>query len=111
MEKALCDIKYESGILSVSIDGEIDHHTAKPLREKIDAAIYLYRAPKVVIRMPNVGFMDSAGLGLILGRYAKVSELGGELTVADPEPGAEKILRLAGADKLIRIEKSGEVLK
>ena len=68
-------------------------------------AIFLYRAESVVLGLGGVGFMDSAGLGLILGRYAKVRELGGRLTVADPTPEAEKILRLAGADKLVTIKK------
>ncbi|MBQ7160261.1 MAG: anti-sigma factor antagonist [Clostridia bacterium] len=105
MDKIKCDIKYADGELRVELSGEIDHHTAKGLRERIDTAIFLYRAESVVLGLGGVGFMDSAGLGLILGRYAKVRELGGRLTVADPTPEAEKILRLAGADKLVTIKK------
>ena len=106
MEKAFCRSEYDNGRLTIRVTGEIDHHTAKPLREEMDTAIYLYRAASVTIDLRGVGFMDSAGLGLILGRYAKIKELGGRLTVADPEPSVEKILRLAGCEKLMSINKS-----
>ncbi len=110
MEKVKCDISCTGGELRAELSGEIDHHTAKALREKLDAAIYLYRAPSVVLGLSGVGFMDSAGLGLILGRYAVARDLGGKVSVSDPQPEVERILRLAGTDKLIAIKKS-EVAK
>jgi stage II sporulation protein AA (anti-sigma F factor antagonist) len=106
MDKIKCDIKYADGELRVELSGEIDHHTAKGLRERIDTAIFLYRAESVVLGLGGVGFMDSAGLGLILGRYAVARDLGGKVSVADPQPEVERILRLAGTDKLIAIKKS-----
>lgn len=109
MDNITCKTVYSAGVLTVTVSGEIDHHTAKPLRERIDAAIYLFRAPSVVMDVAGVSFMDSAGLGLILGRYTKIRELGGRMTVRAPTPETEKILRLAGADKLIEIvKKEGE---
>ena len=106
MDKIKSEIKNEGGELRAEISGEIDHHTAKALREKLDAAIYLYRAPRVTLGLSGVGFMDSSGLGLILGRYAVARALGGKVSVADPPPEVEKILRLAGTDKLVTIKKS-----
>jgi len=50
--------------------------------------------------------MDSSGLGLILGRLSRIQELGGELVIADPTLQVMKILRLAGLEKKIRIERS-----
>lgn len=110
MDKINCEIKYADCGLRAIISGEIDHHTAKPIREKIDSAIYLYRPGVLTIDLCSVGFMDSAGLGLILGRYAKIRDLGGKLYVSDPSPEVEKILRLAGTDKLVTIMRS-EVAK
>lgn len=106
MDRIRCDIEYDGGILVIKLAGEIDHHTAKALREEIDTSLYLYRAATVILDLSGVGFMDSAGLGLILGRYTKVKELGGRLIVANPEPSVDKILTLAGTRKLITIKKT-----
>lgn len=110
MEVIKCDIEYDEGILIVKPMGEIDHHSAKPLREQIDTALYLYRPSTVIMDLSGVGFMDSSGLGLILGRYTKAKDLGGKLIVANPGPSVERVLNLAGTHKLITIKKN-EVIK
>lgn len=98
-----CEIKDK--ILYVSLTGEIDHHSAVGIRNEIDREIYK-RAPKcVILELSGVDFMDSSGLGLILGRYSKLSALGADLKIADPSPKTEEILRLAGIDRMIPIEK------
>ena len=53
--------------------------------------------------MSLVNFMDSSGLGLIMGRYAIMSELGGEVIVADPNPAIERIMTLAGMERVVKI--------
>lgn len=102
--------KYEMNddTLKITLSGEIDHHSAKEARAEIDRQIYYYRAKTVLLDLKNVGFMDSSGLGLILGRYTHVRETGGTLKVLDPTAGAERVLRLAGTDKLIPIIKSDD---
>ena len=92
--------------LIVRIPGEIDHHAAKALREEIDRAIFYHRPNTLVLSLSEVSFMDSSGLGLILGRLARIKELGGELVIADPNLQVMKILRLAGLERKIRIERS-----
>ena len=92
--------------LIIRIPGEIDHHSAKNLREEIDRAIFYHRPQTLVLTLSEVSFMDSSGLGLILGRLARIKELGGELVIADPTLQVMKILRLAGLEKKIRIEKN-----
>ena len=54
--------------------------------------------------MSSVGFMDSSGLGLIMGRYAVMKELGGEVVVQNPSPAIEKIMLLAGMERVVKIE-------
>lgn len=95
---------YSDNLLAIRVNGEIDHHTAASIRADIDREIYFYRAEKVVIDLSGVSFMDSSGLGIILGRYAKIKELGGTLAILDPTPEIMKILRLAGADRLVTIK-------
>jgi len=99
-----------ANILTIRIVGDIDHHTAAPLREEIDKEIYLYRCKTVIFDLSEVDFMDSSGLGLLMGRYNLVSELGGKIKIKNAPSCILKILKLSGADKLFIIEnnKSGE---
>ena len=103
-EKGFFEADYKSGLLGVRILGEIDHHSALGLRQGIDELILEYRPEKLVIDLSRVEFMDSSGLGLILGRYSAVKKLGGDMVVLNPTKGVMKILKLAGADRIIRIE-------
>lgn len=99
------DVSYEGKAVIVSLSGEIDHHNAATLRTGIDKLIYEKRPPKLVLDLENIAFMDSSGLGLIMGRYSLVRELGGELSVRNPNEGVLKICKLAGMERMIRIEK------
>ncbi len=90
--------------LKVSLYGEIDHHSASALREEIDQRIYEVKPKTLILDLKSIGFMDSSGLGLILGRYNKMKEIGGSLKVHNPASGAARVLKLAAADKIIPIE-------
>ena len=92
--------------MRVTIDGDIDHHSAKYIREQIDTAIFYCRPSEVVMDLSKVSFMDSSGLGLILGRFTRIREIGGHLKLLDPTPQTVKILELAGVGQLIAIEYS-----
>ena len=101
-------IGYESdfsgGLLVVRILGEIDHHSAVEMRTGIDEEIFERRPEKLILDLSGVEFMDSSGLGLILGRYATVQKIKGELVVLNPNDRVMKILKLAGAERIIKIE-------
>ena len=94
--------------LMITIEGEIDHHTAKFIRDEIDKAIYYYRPKSAVMDLSAITFMDSSGLGLILGRYTQMVQLGGTLKIKDPTPQITKILVLAGVDRLIPTQTSSK---
>ena len=106
MEGAKVESEFCNGMLSFRITGEIDHHTAVTVREQMDRDIYFFRPRLVVLTLDGVGFMDSSGLGLILGRYTRVRDLMGSMKIEDPTPQIEKILLLAGVDRLIPIVKT-----
>ena len=89
--------------LMIEIEGDVDHHTAKYIRSEIDKAIFYYRPQVALLNVGNVDFMDSSGLGLILGRYTRMKEIRGILKLSRPTPQIIKILTLAGVDKLIPI--------
>ena len=94
---------YSDGCLTVKLNGEIDHHSACDVRGEIDRQILFYKAREVILDLAQVGFMDSSGLGLIMGRYNRVTELGGVFKVGNPGRNAQRMLKMSGADKLIPI--------
>ena len=97
----VCDTA--GSILSIRIRGEIDHHTAAAIRQGIDATLFEKRPKTLILDLSAVGFMDSSGLGLIMGRYSVMKELGGEMTVWNPSPETRAILTLAGMERLVKI--------
>ncbi len=111
MENAKVQSEYCNNILCFRLSGEIDHHSAPVVREQMDRDIYFFRPKNVIMVLDGVGFMDSSGLGLILGRYTKIRDLQGTLKIEDPTPEIEKILKLAGVDKLIPVVKTGKAVK
>lgn len=75
--------------------GEIDHDAAQSLRMQLDDAL-VSRSPRtLIIDLGGVGFMDSSGVGLILGRGRHIGALGGRLTVQNPPRAVRRMLDLA----------------
>lgn len=91
----------------ISPSGEIDHHATKGLREKIDNVICSEHPKKIVFDFSRTAFMDSSGLGLILGRYRKAKEMGVELEIVNPGSKIYRILEMAGIDKMINVKGVG----
>lgn len=86
--------------LHIWLSGELDHHAARDLREQIDAAVERCKARELRLDFSDVGFMDSSGIGLIMGRYRLMQSRGGRLAVVGTSERLEKVMRLAGLDKL-----------
>lgn len=100
------DSEFTGTVLKIKLRGEIDHHSAVAVRSAIDDMIRSRRPHELVIDMSAVDFMDSSGLGLIMGRYNTMKEIGGGVTVADPNPATERIMNLAGLERIIKITRS-----
>ena len=98
-------VTYEvrNDVLVVRVGGEIDHHSAVAVRTGIDEKLSAERPLKVYLELSGVDFMDSSGLGLIMGRYALVKRYGGTLAVLDPSPAVLKIMKLAGMERMVSI--------
>ena len=94
---------YKDDVLTAKLQSEIDHHSAALIRGEIDDLLYKELPRQLVFELSDVNFMDSSGLGLVLGRYTKAKELGTEVIVKNPSKRIEKIFRMAGTDKLIKI--------
>ncbi len=96
---------YVGGVLELTISGDIDHHTAGGLRQKVDREIYFYRPKTVRLRLCEIDFMDSSGLGFFMGRFQLCKTLSSTFVLVDPPPRVLRILELSGMDKQLHIEK------
>lgn len=83
------------GALFAYLVGEIDHHAAQALREAIDIRLDRAAPERLTLDFGGVTFMDSSGVGLILGRQKRMQALGGSLIVQRPPAQIQKMLQLA----------------
>ncbi len=94
--------------LTLKITEEIDEHTTEKLRRKIDNEITRFLPRKVIFDFSNVSFMDSAGIGMLLGRYKVIKMLGGQLELANVNKQIERIFEISGILKIIPLVKNNE---
>ena len=94
----------KNGALIVRVTGDIDHHSAIGLREEIDGELERSSPKEMILDLGGTDFMDSSGLGLILGRVRKTGERGIRLTLLNPSEQIIRILRLAGVERSLNIE-------
>ena len=94
--------------LVASIMCDIDHHTAKPMREKIDRAMFEIRPRALVLDFSAVVFMDSSGMGLIMGRAECASALGIEVGLYGLSPSLSKLVKLCGLDRVKNLSVIGK---
>ncbi len=98
-------IDFDGETLYCRLSGEIDHHTALPIRLQTDDRIESCRPKHTVLDFTDVTFMDSSGIGLVMGRYKLLSEFGGTLEVTGLSNNSYKVMRLAGLDRIASISK------
>ena len=98
------DAERSDCVLILTLHGEIDHHGAVRVRTEMDELIYEERPQKVILDLSEIEFMDSSGLGLIMGRFALLQNLGGVLTLRNPNPRIMKIFELGGLGRMIQLE-------
>ena len=94
--------------LTLKIEEEIDEHATEKLRRKIDNEITRFLPRKVIFDFSNVTFMDSAGIGMLLGRYKIIKMLGGQLELLNVNKQIEKVFEISGILKIIPLIKNNE---
>ena len=90
--------------LLIKLTDEIDDHTTEKIRRIADYEIERHIPRKVVFDFNKVSFMDSAGIGLVLGRYKNASMLGGKVELINVNKSVYKILKMSGIIKLIPVK-------
>ncbi|WMJ23994.1 STAS domain-containing protein [Paludicola sp. MB14-C6] len=90
--------------ITAYIQGDIDHHTASEIREEIDACVERVRPSILRLDFKDVTFMDSSGIGLVMGRYKLVRSMSGEVRITNSSSHIKRVMKLAGLDKLAEFE-------
>lgn len=92
--------------LTVVIAGELDHCAAPQIRQMLDEMLEDPTVTHLTLDLENLSFMDSSGIGVLLGRLRRLQERGGSLSVKNMQPSVEKLFRLSGLHRVIGVEKS-----
>ncbi|GIM48286.1 anti-sigma F factor antagonist [Collibacillus ludicampi] len=89
--------------LVVRLQGELDHHTAEIVRERVEGELNKDLTPHLIMNLEGLSFMDSSGLGVILGRYKRVSQMGGRMALCSVNDTLLRLFELSGIQKILRI--------
>lgn len=95
------DFINDSKAVVVKINEEIDHHTCEKIKNKIDLAIEFRGARFLIFDFEGVNFMDSSGIGMVLGRYKLIQKRGGNVCVVSLKPTVRKIFKMSGIFKIL----------
>lgn len=99
------EISLSGEVITARLSGEIDHHSALGLRKEIDNSIELNMPSLVILDFERVSFMDSSGIGLIMGRYKNLSKRGASLSICGVNPNLYKMMRLSGIERIVKVDK------
>ena len=97
-------IQIREETVQACLSGENDQHSAAQMREKIDESVIQSGAKTLVLDFSLVTFMDSSGIGLVMGRFRLMQENGGELVLQNLPAPLRKVMKLAGLDKLAKFQ-------
>lgn len=100
------DLELKGNVLLVRLSGELDHHTSEDLRIKVSDMIERNNVNHIVLNLERLGFMDSSGLGVILGRYKQIKNNNGEMVVCSISPAVHRLFEMSGLFKIIRLEEN-----
>ncbi len=95
-------------VLCIRLSGELDHHCAEELRNRAVQAIERHDIRHIILNLEHLSFMDSSGLGVILGRYKQIKQLNGEMVVCAISPPIQRLFDLSGLFKIITLEPTEE---
>lgn len=98
-------LAFKDGVLTARLAGEIDHHTAREMREAIDDASQKLRPYRLRLDFSGVPFMDSSGVGLILGRVRLLSFWKGRVVLCGLSQSLDRMVELSGVESLAAVER------
>lgn len=98
------EIDVKGSVVTAYLSGELDHHTAAEMRNAVDSAIELNMPELLVLDFTGITFMDSSGIGLVMGRYRNLMRTGAKLNISGASPQIYKVMKLAGLERLATLD-------
>lgn len=95
------EMESKRNVLMVRLSGELDDHTADQVREKVNSVIEKENIKFLIFNLEKLTFMDSSGLGVILGRYRQMKQRNGEMIVCAVPPAVERLFNISGLFKVV----------
>lgn len=100
------ELEHSGKVLIVRLGGELDHHTADAVKTRMEDAISKGNVSHVVVNMKELKFMDSSGLGVILGRYKQVNGKGGKMVLCEVNPSVHRLFEMSGLFKILTVKEN-----
>lgn len=96
-------IEVKKRVMLATLIGELDHHAATQLRARFDRELAKHKIKTLIVDLSQVGFMDSSGVGLLIGRYRQMKLLGGGMCIVSASKTVNKMLTISGIRKLMKV--------
>ncbi len=103
-----CNFQLQEGKLTILVPRELDHHCADQLKQETDLLIDAYHVRKLIFDFSKTEFMDSSGIGVLLGRSKNMGYMGGQVIAQNLNDRVDKIFRVAGLYKMITVNPGEE---
>ncbi|WP_081756938.1 anti-sigma F factor antagonist [Gorillibacterium massiliense] len=100
------EIEQDRRYIIVRLAGELDHPTAETVKLRMEEALQEASAVNVILSLKDLTFMDSSGLGVILGRYKQVAAKGGKMIVCDIHPSVYRLFEMSGLFKIVTVREN-----
>ncbi len=100
----ICEFQKDTKKMYVKFEGEIDHHTCQVMKKELDYEIQKSTPRKLIFDFENVKFMDSSGIGLLIGRYKTLLRIGAKAEIINVSKEVKRILDMSGIFKIMQIK-------
>ncbi len=107
-ETSYADYEVTRNCMVIKLKSDLDHHCAQYVKERSDQLIDKRHIKHIIFDFEGISFMDSSGIGVIMGRYKRVSLSGGKIGVTHINTTVDRVFRLSGLYKIVTLFSSNQ---
>jgi stage II sporulation protein AA (anti-sigma F factor antagonist) len=100
------DTAHHGPILIARVSGELDHHSAPIIKEILENEMMNQPTKHLLLNLKHLVFMDSSGIGMILGRYKQILQKSGKMGICEMNPAIYRLLEMSGLFKIVIVGQS-----